>query len=89
MERKHLIQYLTDHKKGAPLESKIFVLEDSIEFYKPIFLGMDACLKCHGAPGTQIAEETLKKIKEHYPEDLATGFELNDFRGAWKVTFKR
>jgi len=38
---------------------------------------------------SEIAEETLKKIKERYPEDLAAGFELNDFRGAWKVTFKR
>jgi hypothetical protein len=45
------------------------------------------CLVCHGDPQTQIAEATLAKINDLYPEDKATGFAMNDFRGAWKITF--
>ena len=50
---------------------------------------MEACLKCHGNPDTQITEGTLAKIKELYPNDMATGYKLKDFRGAWKITFKK
>ncbi len=31
----------------------------------------------------------LEMIKARYPDDLATGFTLNDFRGAWKITFTK
>jgi hypothetical protein len=89
LEEEQLNLYQGALYQGAPLEPKVFLSEDRIEYFKPILLGMDACLNCHGSPGTHIAEETLTKIKELYPEDLATGFALNEFRGAWKVTFAK
>jgi hypothetical protein len=89
LEKEQLNLYLEAHQQDMPLEPKVFLSDDMVEYYRPIVLGMDACLKCHGDPGTEIAQETLKKIKEHYPDDLATGFEVNDFRGAWKVTFNK
>lgn len=86
-EEEQLNEYLAAHSNSMPLKPKVFLSESSIEYYKPIMLGMDACLKCHGSPGTQIDEATLIKIQELYPDDLATGFAIKDFRGAWKITF--
>lgn len=55
-------------------------------YYKPIMVGMPACLQCHGAPGADIAMATLDKIKEKYPDDEATGYSLGALRGMWKIT---
>lgn len=42
------------------------------------------CLTCHGA---NISDEITKKVKNLYPDDKATGFNLGDIRGAF--TLKR
>ena len=86
-EIEQLNQYQTTFERGESLTPTIHLFEDRIEYYKPIMLGKPACLKCHGDPDKHIAKETLKKINERYPNDLATGFALKDFRGAWKITF--
>ena len=87
-EKKQLYQYQVASQKGESIKPKVYFFDDRIEYYQPIFIDKGACLICHGNPGKQIAEETLEKIKAQYPNDLATGFELNDFRGAWKITFR-
>jgi len=38
--------------------------------------------------GTDIMEGTVAKIAEHYPNDKATGFNLGELRGMWKLEFK-
>lgn len=86
-EKDQLVQYQDDLKNGESLKPEVYVFEDRVEYYKPILINNAACLVCHGKVGEQIAEETLEIIKEKYPNDLATGFALNDFRGAWKITF--
>ncbi len=88
-EEKQLNYYELAFQKGDSLKPEIHLFQNRIEYYQPIMINMEACLKCHGDPGKQIAEETLKKIQAHYPNDLATGFQLNDFRGAWKITFTK
>ncbi len=57
-------------------------------YYKPIKIGMPACLKCHGNPLSEIDSTTLRKIERLYPDDLATGYKLKDFRGLWKIKFE-
>jgi hypothetical protein len=89
MEKEQLFKYQDAHQKGESLDPEIYLFDDRIEYYQPIFLDKGACLVCHGSPGTQIAEETMEKIMASYPNDLATGFALNDFRGAWKITFMK
>lgn len=42
------------------------------------------CLACHG---DALQAEVAAKIKEHYPEDRATGFKAGDFRGVFWVEF--
>jgi len=88
-EKEQLYQYQVAYQKGEFIKPKVYFFDDRIEYYQPIIMAKEACLKCHGDPGKQIAKETLEKIKARYPNDLATGFALNDFRGAWKITFMK
>jgi len=88
-ENDQLIQYQKAHEQGDSLKATVYIFDDRIEYYQAIILNKGACLLCHGDPDTQIAAETFEIIKAHYPEDLATDFALNDFRGSWKITFKK
>lgn len=56
-------------------------------FFAPIVLNHELCLKCHGEPGKDIAAGNLAVIRQHYPQDEATGFKLGDLRGAWRIDF--
>lgn len=42
------------------------------------------CLTCHGQP-EEIAPEVREKLQTLYPSDQATGYRLNDLRGAVSV----
>ncbi|NOT80375.1 MAG: DUF3365 domain-containing protein [Bacteriovoracaceae bacterium] len=46
-------------------------------YIEPLFVQAQ-CLTCHGEG---IAPNVAQKIKELYPNDQATGFKLNEFRG--------
>ena len=43
------------------------------------------CLLCHGK---QIAPDVVKALKEYYPQDQATGYELGQVRGAFSLSKK-
>lgn len=53
-------------------------------YMKPIRI-QQACLQCHGE---SIAPQVQAAIQEKYPEDLATGYALNDLRGAVSVSIE-
>lgn len=66
-----------------------FIMEEEkgkVVYYRPILLAMKTCMQCHGKV-EEIKEEALQVIHEKYPEDKATGYELGDLRGMWKLTF--
>ena len=56
----------------------------------PIYIISPLCLKCHGQE-KDLDKEAYKVIKKLYPLDKATGYKLNDLRGAFitKVSFRR
>jgi hypothetical protein len=56
-------------------------------FFAPIVLNNELCLKCHGEPGADISAASLAVIQQHYPQDQATGFQLGQLRGAWRIDF--
>uniref|UniRef100_UPI003216429E c-type heme family protein n=1 Tax=uncultured Draconibacterium sp. TaxID=1573823 RepID=UPI003216429E len=62
---------------------------NALVFYKPIRIGMPACLKCHGNTESDIDTATRQKLRKLYPNDLATGYRLNDLRGLWKIEFEK
>lgn len=53
-------------------------------YMKPIRI-QPACLQCHGE---SLAPQVQAAIQEKYPEDLATGYALNDLRGAVSVSIE-
>ncbi|MEJ2500340.1 MAG: DUF3365 domain-containing protein [Campylobacterales bacterium] len=57
------------------------------KYYKPLLINKAACLKCHGDIGK--TSELAKAINARYPEDKATGYKMNDLRGAIVVTVKK
>lgn len=74
-------------KKEAPKPQVLTNADGSRSFLAPIVLGNPLCLQCHGIPGKDIAPETLAEIQKLYPDDKATGFQLGDLRGLWRVNF--
>lgn len=58
------------------------------KYYKPLLVNKKACLLCHGDVRKN-DPELYKAIKETYPDDRATGFDLNDMRGAIVVEVRR
>ena len=43
------------------------------------------CLICHGS---ELSSDTKAALKQHYPEDKATGYSLGEIRGAFSLTKK-
>lgn len=55
-------------------------------YYRPIYIIMPTCLKCHGSKD-DLDALALTEIRKHYPGDRATGFQMGDLRGLWKMTY--
>ncbi|MCU0447342.1 MAG: DUF3365 domain-containing protein [Microscillaceae bacterium] len=89
IDKKMLTDYALSHQSSQPMDSKVVQDESLFKYYRPITIGMPACLKCHGQVEQDIDAKTRQIIQEKYPKDLATGYQLKDFRGLWKIVFKR
>lgn len=87
-ERTVLEAFLAKAKQGADL-SKLEHYETVSQGGKRMFRYMKAipvgkpCLICHGSA---VKAELVQSIKEHYPDDNATGFKLGELRGAFTIT---
>jgi hypothetical protein len=69
---------------GAELAPRLVATNDGYRYYAPIRVG-GVCLACHGAE-PEIAPEVRALIEERYPQDAATGYALDEFRGVVRVT---
>lgn len=89
LEKEILVQFEEKFKAGKNLEPVVMAIDRKEALYcSPIFM-KPLCLSCHGAPEKYIARNTMDLIKLYYPNDQATGYNENDFRGMWTVKFKR
>lgn len=83
------LKYIEQFKANlaTKIESKPVVLEkgNQVQFYYPIPTNT-MCLQCHG---TQIKPEVSKQILKLYPNDLAVGYNENEIRGIWSITFDK
>ena len=59
-----------------------------VQVYYPILTNA-MCLQCHGKPNSTIEPMVLKKLTMLYPKDKAIGYDLNEVRGIWSVTFDK
>lgn len=69
-----------------PMKDTLVMAKSQAVYYKPIRTGLPACLQCHG-PVETIQADTYEKLQTLYPNDLATGYQLNELRGLWKIEF--
>lgn len=58
-----------------------------VSFCAPIVINNPLCLNCHGVPGDTLLPEAAALLKQLYPADEATGFQMGDLRGLWRVDF--
>ena len=62
---------------------------NQVLFTKPILIKNPVCLNCHGNVGTTLSEKNGQLIKSLYPNDKATGYQINDFRGMWSIILNK
>ena len=74
-------------KNEAPKPQTKTNADGSQTYFAPIVLGNPLCLQCHGEVGKEVAPDTLAAIQQLYPQDKATGYQIGDLRGLWRITF--
>ena len=83
------LNYIAQFKKAVASKQEIkpVVIEkgDKIQFYYPIETNT-MCLQCHGK---QIKPEVQRQVLKLYPKDLAVGYNENEVRGIWSITFDK
>jgi len=82
-----LNNFLESSLESTGLRDTLIAFEGKLLYYRPIMIGMEACLKCHGQKGKNIDNETIIALNKLYPKDKATNYRMGEFRGVWKVTF--
>ena len=86
------LQYINTYKKivANNEEPKPIVkeLDTSVMVYYPITTNT-MCLQCHGKPNETLENTTLTRIKSLYPLDKAIGYNINEVRGIWSITFNK
>ena len=84
--------YINDFKKTVLKGEEVLPITvergEEVQFYYPIVTN-SMCLQCHGKVGEQIDKDSYKTIKALYPEDKAIGYDVNNVRGIWSITFNK
>lgn len=71
--------------KAEPMMRKI---NDRMVGYYPITTNQ-MCLQCHGDKQRDISVKTQESLNQLYPNDLATGYEVDQLRGIWVVEMEK
>ena len=73
-------------ENGELPEHSVQYVESDREYryYQPLLIGK-LCLNCHGHQD-QMDWEVIASLKENYPQDMATGYQVGDFRGLVRVS---
>lgn len=82
--------HIMSRMRNPVMVPKLLVKNESkIQFYAPIMIANETCLKCHGTIGQTMKAEDYDIIKQNYPNDKAIDYKLGEFRGMWSITLKR
>ncbi|MBZ9627908.1 DUF3365 domain-containing protein [Psychroflexus sp. CAK1W] len=86
------LNYISLYKQilenGEQPEPIVVEENENVNFYYPIVTN-DMCLKCHGTPGEEIQPKILERIQALYPKDNAIGYDVNEVRGMWSISFDK
>lgn len=78
-------QVVANKEEASPIVKE---MDNKVKVYYPITTNT-MCLQCHGKPNETIENSTLTKIKSLYPKDKAIGYNVNEVRGIWSITFNK
>lgn len=87
-ELKHIEFFKQQIGDNIEIEPIVVEREDKVQVYYPIVTN-DMCLQCHGTPNENITKETLNKLTQLYPDDKAFGYNINEVRGMWSISFDK
>ncbi|WP_289044478.1 DUF3365 domain-containing protein [uncultured Olleya sp.] len=87
-ELTYINSFKNDIKNNTEPKPIVDVLEDKVQVYYPIKTNA-MCLQCHGKPNQDIKRPTLKSLANLYPDDKAVGYDLNQVRGIWSISFDK
>lgn len=83
-------KFLSQNALTEPIKPIVRPLDSlNMVWYAPIVMSSAVCLKCHGTPGIDIAQDDYVLINLFYPADKATGFKMGDLRGIWRLVFNK
>ncbi|MCV6631698.1 MAG: DUF3365 domain-containing protein [Flavobacteriaceae bacterium] len=80
--------YKSNLAEGKKLEAVVQDKGTEYQFYYPITTN-SMCLQCHGVPSKNVKPVVLKNLKALYPADKALGYDVNQLRGIWNITFPK
>ncbi|WP_178984940.1 Tll0287-like domain-containing protein [Winogradskyella helgolandensis] len=78
-------EVIANNEEPKPIVKK---MDDKVKVYYPITTN-NMCLQCHGKPNETVEASTLTRIKSLYPMDKALGYDINEVRGIWSITFDK
>jgi len=87
-ELTYINSFKNDIKNNTEPKPIVDVLEDKVQVYYPIKTNA-MCLQCHGKPNQDIKRPILKSLANLYPDDKAVGYDLNQVRGIWSISFDK
>lgn len=87
-EKGYINIFKEDVKLNKESDPILVVSDTKVHFYYPIKTNR-MCLQCHGAKKSEIKLRTIKELEKLYPKDLATGYQENEVRGIWSITFNK
>ncbi|RFP66764.1 DUF3365 domain-containing protein [Hymenobacter lapidiphilus] len=63
--------------------------QEVFTYQRPLVLNDQLCLRCHGEVGKDITAADYALIRQQYPQDQATGYQLGQAMGVWRVSLSR
>jgi len=84
MELEYIKHAKLEIEKNGSAKPKLITSNEKMIAYYPIITN-SLCLQCHGNIETDISKETKTAIQINYPEDKATGYDVNELRGIWVI----
>ncbi len=63
--------------------------QEIFTYQRPLVLSDQLCLRCHGVVGQDMAEADYALIRQQYPRDQATGYQLGQPMGVWRARLER
>lgn len=86
VELNHIETFKTMVANQQEVEAIVAESGNSVNFYYPITTNA-MCLQCHGKLKDELNPDNYKTIKGLYPNDKAIGYDLNQVRGIWSISF--